>query len=262
MSALVAPLETIRSNLAQFALKKQEVLRTRSKYQVLLESNTKNLLKNTIEPSLERFKDDEKARVQAFIADWSHEFRALSSRRLQEALEENITGEIRAAYDEWLAHEEPAISQAFDLICGLFWSDIQKTIDDLLSYSAALSIFDSMLPCHRFCGGKNPLFATNSGNEPVGLQTLTSSIVLGLPKMLGERLIVWTMHKRADHLIEMHAGRIRHDFDKRLKRNVSAFCSQLLARIEATIAGIEKIRAYLHGGPKESGLARVRRHHR
>jgi GTP-binding protein EngB required for normal cell division len=239
MTALVGPLEQIQSNLGAFSVKKQEVLRAKSEYQILLESSAKSLLKDEIEPSLERLKNDEKERVRAFIDDWCHEFRTLSSRQLQDALEEKISSEIRTSYDGWLAREEPAIAQSFDRICGRFWSDIQGTIDDLLSYSAALFNVQFEAAAQSTLWNYKSGFRYKFWHEPVGLQTLTSSAVLVLPKMLGERLIIARMQKRADHLIEIHAGRIRYDFEERLKRNVGAFCNQLLTRIEATIAGIE-----------------------
>jgi hypothetical protein len=57
--------------------------------------------------------------------------------------------------------------------------------------------------------------------------------------MIGERLIIRQMRKRCEELVEIHAGRIRHDLDERIKTNVSTFSRDLLARIDATVAGSE-----------------------
>jgi GTP-binding protein EngB required for normal cell division len=239
LAALSAPFKEIQEKLGAFTQKKQEVLHARADYRVLLEANVKDLLKASIEPGLERFKSEERQRIVGFIEDWSHELRALPSRGFQDALEQKLSVEIRSAYDEWLAVEEPKVAQAFDRICSRYWSDIQQTVDDLLSYSAALFNVQFEAPAQASLWAQNSTFRYKFWHEPVGLQTLTSSIVLALPKRLGDRLIIGRMRRRAVDLVEIHAGRIRHDFEERLKRNVASFADQLLSRIEATVTGIE-----------------------
>lgn len=239
LTALAAPLAQIRSNLDAFQAKKREVLQAKSDYEVLLVANVRALLKNDIENRLDRFKQTEKERVAAFIEDWFHECRSLPSRKLHDTLERRIFAEIRSAYDGWLAAEEPKIAQEFEAVCGRFWSDIQATINDLLSYSAAL--FNVQLEAQERVSmwKSKSSFNYKFWREPVGLETITSSVVLAFPKLIGDRLIVGRMRKVAADSVEIQAGRIRYDFEERLKKNLQDFCRQLLSRIDATIAGIE-----------------------
>jgi len=257
-AAISAPLDEIRQNLAAFSAKRQEALQARADYRVLLDSNVKELLKSYIEPSLERFKREERQRVLGFIDDWSHELRTLAPREFQDALEQKLAAEIRSAYDRWLTLEEPKIAHAFDRICSRFWSDIQKTINDLLSYSAALFNIEFQAGTQASLWTQDSAFTYKFWHEPVGLQTLASSIVLALPKRVGDRLIAGRMRKRAADLVEIHAGRIRHDFEERLKRKVASFAHQLLSRIEATVESIESA---IDGGItlREQGEARAGR---
>jgi GTP-binding protein EngB required for normal cell division len=251
LTALAAPLEQIREHLNIFRAKKAEVLRARADYQVLLEANIRGLLKDDIERDLENFMRSEKERIAAFVDDWYHEFESLPSRQLKHALEQRIFGEVRSAYDGWFASEEPKIVQSFDAVCGRFWSDIQKTINDLLAFSATL--FNVRFEGSEAVGmgGSRAALNYKFWHEPVGLETLTSAIVLALPKLIGDRIVIGRMRKLALDLVDMQAGRIRYDIEERLKRNLREFCRQLLSRIEATIAGIETA--------VESGLAL--RHH-
>lgn len=138
LTALAAPLDRLLEHLDIFRAKKAEVLRARADYQVLLEANIRGLLKDVIERDLENFMRNEKDRIAAFVDDWYHEFQLLSSRQLKHALEKRIFDEVRSSYDGWFAGEEPKIARAFDAVCGRFWSDIQKTINDLLMFSATL----------------------------------------------------------------------------------------------------------------------------
>lgn len=240
LAALAAPLEQVQRHLSAFAEKKHAVLRARDEYRVLIESNARKLLKEEIEPALERFKCEEQSRIRDRIVNWSHELRSLGSRKFHDALEGRISEEVRAAYDGWILSEEPTIARAFDRICSRFWSDIQATVNELLSYSAKLFNIQFQGTAQASLWSEQSGFTYKFWYEPVGLATITSSLIFALPKAIGGRWIVRQMHKRAYELIELHAGRIRHDFEERLKRNVAACCRALLTRIDATVEGIER----------------------
>jgi GTP-binding protein EngB required for normal cell division len=245
--ALEAPLEQIQEQLEIFRAKKTEVLQARTDYQVLLESNVRALVKEDVERDLGHFKRGEKDRIAAFVDDWYHECRSLPSRQLKRVLEQRIFAEVRSAYDGWFAVEESKIAQSFDAVCGRFWSNVQKTIDDLSAFSAALFNVQFQTSDAAHMGRSNAALNFKFWHEPVGLETLTSAIVLALPKVIGDRIVVSHMRTLAVDLVDMQAGRIRYDIEERLNKSLREFCRRLLARIEATITGIETA--------VESGLA-------
>jgi GTP-binding protein EngB required for normal cell division len=238
-TALSTPLQQLREQLKVFRAKKAEVLQAKSDYKVLLDANVRALLKNDIEKDLENFMRHEKDRIAAFVDDWYHELQHLPSRQLARALEKRIFDEVRSAYDGWFAGEEPKIAQSFDAVCGRFWSDIQKTINELLEFSATL--FNVPFEASEVTGMGGSRAGPNYKfwHEPVGLETLASAIVLALPKLIGDRIVIARMRKLAVDLVDMQAGRIRYDIEERLKGNMQEFSRQLLNRIEATVSGIE-----------------------
>jgi GTP-binding protein EngB required for normal cell division len=251
LSALEAPLEEIWEQLNVFRAKKAEVVQARSDHQVLLEANVRGLLKNYVERDLERFMQREKQRIAAYVDDWYQECQSLPSRQLKHALEQRIFAEVRSAYDGWFAGEEPKIVQSFDAVCGRFWSNIHQTINDLLVFSAALFHVRFEVSEPAAMGGATAALNYKFWHEPVGLETLTSALVLALPKFIGHRIVIAHMRKVAVDLVDMQAGRIRYDLEQRLKENLREFSRQLLDRIDATIAGIESA--------VETGLALRRR---
>jgi GTPase SAR1 family protein len=240
LAALAAPVEEVKRNLAAFADKKRDVLRARAEYRVLIESSTRNLLKEEIEPKIQAFKTEERSKALRLIQTWSDELSSASSKAFQEKLEQRITSEVRSAYDGWTQAEEPKIARAFERICERFSSEIQATVNDLLTYSARLFNLDFEAASPTQLWTAKSSFTYKFWYEPVGLKTLTSSLILSLPRIIGHRLIIAEMRKRAESLVEIHAGRLRHDLDERLKGNVASFCSELLSRIDATIEGIER----------------------
>jgi hypothetical protein len=180
---------------------------------------------------------------------------------LQAALEQRSFAEIRSAYDGWLASEEPAIARAVDALCERFWSGIQGTIDDLHRYSATLFSVQ-FTPIEGTSVWKSESgFHYKFWYEPVGLQTLSFALVCALPAFIGHPLIVRRMQRVALDSIETQAGRIRHDFEERLKKSRQDFGRQLLGRIDAAITGIqvaiENGLAMRRRGDVEAGRRRI-----
>jgi len=236
---LTEPLEAIEASLALFHQEKQTVEQRRADYQVLLEADARRLLTAEIEPSLETFTRARQESVLAEVERWFTELQRMSSRKLHVALEERVVTEIRNTYDDWLAQEDVKLSKAFQALCSRFWSSMQDTVDDLLQRSSEL--FSVAL------GGTKAesRWSTESGfyykfwYEPTSLKILSSSLVLALPRLIAGPLIIRRTKAMAIELIEIQAGRIRHDLQERLKKSVQDAGRRMVAQIEATIVGIE-----------------------
>ena len=90
-----------------------------------------------------------------------------------------------------------------------------------------------------------PRWTTESGfyykfwYEPTSLKILSTSVVFALPRRLAAPLVVRRSKATACELIEVQAGRIRHDLEERLKRSVQNAQRQMVRQIDATVAGIE-----------------------
>jgi hypothetical protein len=245
--ALSEPLERIQNNLAAFQARRADVQRSRADHQVLLEADARALMREDIEPALERFKKEQIERLPAYVDEWHLALWTLPSprlpsRTLQAELEKRIIDEVRTAYDSWLLREDAHLAEAFDASCRRFWENLQKTIDELMRYSSEL--FALSWTRADLEGG----WSTQSGfyykfwYEPTSLRILSVSIVLRLPKPLAGKLIVRRMKRLAAELIETQAGRIRHDLEERLKQSVhdarrrmSQSADAMISRIEAAI---------------------------
>ncbi len=245
MTALATPVERIKENREAFETKKIQVVRQKVDYEVLLNADLNRLLTHDVQGSLERFKQSQKERLPRLITEWAEDSGTLSSRQLTTALESRLLAEIRTAYDGWIQAQEAEIAKSFRALCERFSSSIYNTIDELSSYSASLfSVpFDPAAGESTWVTEFN--FSYKFWYEPVGLQILTSTFVLALPRKIGHRLIVRRMLKRAADLVEMQTGRIRHAWEQRLNKSCAAFRRQLVGQIDAMIEGVE--RAIEHG---------------
>lgn len=237
--ALVEPLDQIETNLAVFRREKERAERARADYCVLLEADSRALLKQDIEPRLEEFKRAQKSEIGGAIDRWVAQLRGLPARKLQAALEARKIAAIRAAYDDWLAAEDVAISRAFQRLCARFWTSLQHSVDELMRRSSELFAVDFDHADSESRWSVESGFYYKFWYEPTSLRILSSSAVLLLPRMIAAPLIAKRAKATAVELIEVQAGRIRHDLDERLKTSVHDAQRQMLRQIDGTVAAIE-----------------------
>jgi len=236
---LTAPQAQLDENLAAFRRKRLEVTRSGNDQQVLLEADALDLLKNEIEPGLLRFKEELKQRVRADIEHWYADFGSLSSRASQEALEQRLVTEVRAAYDRWLTREDAQLCFSFQALCARHAQQLQAAVDELMRYSSELfSVrFDPVRAEGNWSLESD--FYYKFWYEPTSLKILATSAMLALPKALAGRWIVKRARERALELVESHAGRIRHDLEERLKNSVRGARRQILMTVQSIVERIE-----------------------
>lgn len=239
LRALEAPMELLEANLKAFAVKKQEALQAKSDFDALLAAEGRKLVKDKVEPELDAFKNVLLPRLDAALGIWYAELRAAGSAALQDGLEERLVAEVRAAFDTWRAEEDAAVGEAFERLCGRFWQSIQNTADELLRYSAELFAIPFASVRAESLWQKRSGFYYKFWQEPPALMMLTDGLVRLLPGVMGHPIILRHARRRAADLADMQSGRMRHDFEERIKKSVHDFRREMLERIEATIAGIE-----------------------
>lgn len=239
LTSLKTPLGELQEKLRTFEVKKQEVMLAREEYGILLEGEAKRLLRKIVEPDLAAFKTDLIRQVSVVVERYFNEHQALPTRQLREALEQEIIQEIREAFNVWRSGEDEKAGGEFEALCSRFTSRINETVDELFSFSAELFAipFDAVQA--------DSLWAVESGfyykfwSEPGSLKIFTSSVLLTLPRFIGNKLILKRMGKHIEETIDMQSGRVRHDFASRLDKSVQAFRREMLRRIEATVENIE-----------------------
>ena len=236
---LRTPLQQIEEKLAAFDRKKRELERALVDYQVLMAAGARALMKEKIEPELDRFKTAEQVRIGALVEAWCTEASALSARKLDVEVERRTVAETRNAYDGWLTREDRKGSEAFDKLCARFWGEMQAGADDLIRYSSELFgvMFEPVSADSHWSPDSG--FYYKFWYEPTGLATLSSSLVTMLPKVFSTRLILRRRKRLAVELVEMQAGRLRYDFEQRVLRSAEDARGRMVRRIETTLAGID-----------------------
>jgi GTP-binding protein EngB required for normal cell division len=237
--ALSLPLATLDAHLLAFAQKQQQTLQAQSDLDALLEADAHQLLSQHIEPDLGAFAQALLIRIHTALPVWYEELRVDGAAALQAGLESQLTDEIRKAFDSWRADENVVANQIFERVCQRFWHGMHDLVDELLRYSAELFAVPFTAIAAESLWRASSGFYYKFWEEPPSLQLLGRSLVRLLPGSLGHPLILRHAHQRADELVDMQSGRLRHDFDERIKKSMQDFRREMHERIEVTISGIE-----------------------
>lgn len=236
---LTEPLEQIEANLTAYRFEKEKTRRAREDYRVLLEAEAKTLQKEHVEPTLEAFRQEQQVAITRRIGEWFAELKELPSRTLQARLQERMIAYIRAAYDDWLGRENVELCRAFEALTARFWRSLEESVDELMRRSSELFAIDFVSTRTDARWRTESGFYYKFWYEPTSLTLLSSAAVLALPKVLAGGLIAKRTKALGVELIEVQAGRIRHDLEERVKKSVQDAQRQMLSQIEATVAAIE-----------------------
>lgn len=239
LRALDSPLKALESNLRAMSARKGELLQDESDVEAVLEAEARKLVSARVEPELAVFKEQLTRRLQAALETWCQEQKGLGAAALQAALDERLLAEVRGAYEIWQADADANLSRAFEGLCARLERRMQDGVDDLLRYAAELFDVPFTAVSAPTLWRSPARFYFKAWDEPPGLKQLTNSLVSLLPRTFRSRLILRDAQRRAADLADMQAGRLRHDFDERLRDNVRSFRRDLLQRIERTLQGVE-----------------------
>ena len=261
LGALCAPLAQLDSRLSAFAAKKLELLQSTKDFEALLDADARRLMKDLVERDLETFRSELWPNLDSALDDWYAVLRSRGSLALQASLEERTIDEVRSRFDAWLAIEEEAVSAAFDQLCARFRHRIDDTVNELLRYCAELFFVPFAVTQIESLWRGRPEFRYKFWTEPPGLAMMKNAVVTALPASVGHPLILRDAKRRAADLVEMQCGRLRHDFEERIKRNALEFRRELVSRavsaIDAVQSAIENGRARRREGAEQTATRRA-----
>lgn len=238
IKSLTTPLDQLKEKIRAFENKEKEVLRAKQDDDILMEGETRKLLR-VVEEDLSAFGARLTPRIGAGIERQFDQHKRLASGKLHGVLEQYVITEVKAAFDGWRAAEDEKIATAFNALCARFATQINDTMDDLFRFSSELFAvpFDSVRA--ESLWNVQSEFYYKFWSEPVGLQILTSSLIHALPKLLSDRLILKKVKASAGEIVEMQLGRVRYDFAQRLDKSMREFKSVLQDKLEAMIESID-----------------------
>jgi hypothetical protein len=237
--SLTTPLDELQRKISAFEAKKQEVLLEKHDFDILLDGETKRLSRDILDEDLTRFRKDLLSREQIHLEEQFDQLKTLSSRELKNALEQTVIDRVRQAFNTWRAIEDDRLAKAFEAICGRFVVKINDAVDALLKFSSDLFEIPFEAVKTEALWSAQSRFYYRFKEQPVGIEIVSSSLMLALPKFIGDRII---LKKTQDYLVramDSQLGRSGNDFEARIQKSKLEFRWEMLQKIDATIEGIE-----------------------
>jgi hypothetical protein len=164
----------------------------------------------------------------------------MSLKDLREHLEEKVIVEVKQAFANWRSIEDEKLAKAFEAACKRFITRIDETVDSLLKFSAELfAVPFDIVKAEAIWLTKSSFFYRFK-EQPVGIEIVTSSLTLLLPKFIGEKIILKKVKEYLQRVIDIQTARVGCDFEERLNKSKLDFRWEMFQRIDATIEGISK----------------------
>jgi len=238
IKSLTTPLEELKEKIQTFEERKKEVLTEKSDFDLLLDGEIKKIMKNVLDEDLNAYGQELRLKAEANLDEYYRENTGLSLKELHKHLEEHIISEVRQAVNAWRGTEDEKLAKTFETACKRFIIKIDETVDSLLKFSSELfAVPYDAVKAEALWSTKSKLYYKFT-EQPVGLEIITSSLTLSLPKFIGEKIIIRKMKEYLHRVITIQLCRIGSDFEKRLTKSKLDFRWEMLQRIEATIEGI------------------------
>jgi GTP-binding protein EngB required for normal cell division len=238
LKSLETPLDELEKKIAVFEEKKREVMIEKQDFDILLDGETKRLIKNILDVDITRFRQDLLAHEHPHLEEQFTQMKTLPSRELRNALEQIIISHVKQAFNTWRALEDEKLAKAFEAICRRFSGKINDTVDALLKFSSDLFDIPFEAVKTEALWSDKSLFSYKLRDEPVGLEIVTSSLTLVLPKFIGDRIILNKMKEYLIRVVDMQLGRQGSDFEERLNKSKLDFRWEMLQKIEAAMEGM------------------------
>ena len=237
LKSFETPLDDIKMKIAAFKEKKQHILREKEDFDVLLDGETKRLLKNILEEDMERFKQNLIAVETSHLEEQFRHKMRLPAKEFRDSIEQVIIGRVEQAFMAWRAREDEQLSKAFGSLCNRYISMINDSVDQLLKFSSELFTVPFTIANEERWSVKSELYY-KFRDDPVGLEMAISALTRALPRFLGDKIIIRKMKVYLHQVIEMQSGRLRSDFATRLDKSQHDFRWEMHQKIDAMIEGI------------------------
>ncbi len=238
-SVLTMPLDELEEKRARFEAYLRQLRQARDDNRYLLRAAGERLVHEVVDRDLAELQKRKLPGLLSGLEQTARENEHLSGRALLDKLNAYTRASLEAVYREWVAEEEKRVTEALQQAIARFNSQINAALRDLARISSELFHADvgDLTVTAALSGPREFFFAP--WQMQVSPDILAGSLLHLLPgRWVRRRLLAAVRAKLAEQL-DMHGGRMRYDFVRRLQSSLRRYESGIIEAMDATIAGIE-----------------------
>lgn len=238
--SLKTPLNDLREKIRLFEDKKADILQKKEDFEILLEGEIKKLVKNILEEDIDKQKKSLISHLDEVINKTYAENKNISLKELYKLIENKIIDELRYSLDKWIPQEDDKLFKNFQQICKRFLSDVDAIIDEIIGFASELFGEKMSVIKTELLWELKSDFYYRFKRETLMIDALSKSIILSLPKIIGDKILLKNFKNYIITVVDMQAGNLRYDFAERLNKSKIKFKWEMVDKINASIDGIEK----------------------
>lgn len=255
--ALNTPLEALTEKIVLFENEMAKIKEERRDSGYLFEGEVKRLL-DMLDLDIARMKRETEASLINEVEELALGKRHLGAGELHSRLKKMTHARLVALFDEWIPRQEKRLNEEYARISRRFSDRTNGTIDTILDLSQEL--FDIEL--ERFSSEESIAHESGFyyllGDTPRFFDVEKAGKFLArsiMPSSTSRARVLKEMKRDTADKVDMHSGRVRHDFSERLKKSFLKFRWDLNLKVDATEEGIrsaiEKAMALKKASKKE-----------
>jgi len=239
IKALDAPKEAIEGARGTLTQGRERLRQGLAYFTAALEYERRRVLREHVEPGLEAFAKALRVQLHTELDVLVREPRRESTGTLRERLADHTERAIRQACDAWRGEEIQHTEEVFDQAAVALWDDLSGEIDELMRVCARWLGIALQLPALHIAVERSPAFHYKFWEAPPSLYLLSQRLASLVPGWPGRVLALRHARSRADDLASMHAGRMRHDLDERLKARAQHWLGRATEYLQGRMASAE-----------------------
>ncbi|HZU18538.1 MAG TPA: dynamin family protein [Candidatus Dormibacteraeota bacterium] len=234
--ALALSVEERERRLARLRALSAEARRRRAEVESHLEADLRLAIAEVLDRAIDELRRRGTPEVRAAVEETARAGGPHLARRLDEALRERL----RAVVGEHLAHLERRLGERLAEIGRRHADEAGRLISEIRRSSAGLfdlPVTDPVLPTGLEAPGR---FSFRLEDQAMGLEILATGLRRLLPGPLGAALTRREALRRAEEMVDRHAGRLRHDLVERLRaqeRTMRERLGEAIAAAEFAVQG-------------------------
>jgi GTPase Era involved in 16S rRNA processing len=239
-AALAMPLEELEQKSVQFEAYLKQMRQARDDNRHLLRAAGERMVNEVIHADLRSLQEQVRPGLLRELEKAADAAEDVSGRDLLGRLNAYMRTAIEGVYAEWIGQEERRVSEALREAVERFTGQVNQALRDLACVSRELFRADigELAVSAELSGGSEFYFAP--WQMQVSPDTLSGSILHVLPGRWVRDGLLKAVRAKLLEQLDMHGGRVRYDFVRRLEESLRDFERRILGAMDLTIAGIEE----------------------
>ena len=239
-AALAMPLEELEQKSVQFEAYLKQMRQARDDNRHLLRAAGERMVNEVIHADLRSLQEQVRPGLLRELEKAADAAGDVSGRELLGRLNAYMRTAIEQVYAEWITQEERRVTEALREAVERFTGQVNQALHALARVSQELfrANIGELAVSAELSGGSEFYFAP--WQMQVSPDTLSGSLLHVLPGRWVRDGLLKAVRAKLLEQLDMHGGRVRYDFVRRLEESLRDFERRILGAMDLTIAGIEE----------------------